>query len=57
MFVFLIVYIIQGSIFGFATKKIIENKGYSENWFWWGFFFGFIAMLVALAKPELYYNF
>lgn len=39
-------------VFGFATKKVIENKGYSENWFWWGFFFWLIALIVALAKPE-----
>ncbi len=44
--------IIVGCIFGFATNAIIRNKGYQENWFWWGFFFGFIAMLVALSKPN-----
>ncbi|MBQ7146890.1 MAG: SHOCT domain-containing protein [Lachnospiraceae bacterium] len=38
--------------FGFATKKVIENKGYRENWFWWGFFFGLIALIVAFSKPE-----
>lgn len=54
LIVFLIVYVIQGCIFGYATKKIIENKRYQENWFWWGFFFGIIALLVALSKPELH---
>lgn len=43
-------------LFGFATKKIIENKGYSENWFWWGFFFGMIALIVALTKPDVRQN-
>lgn len=47
----IIVMIIQGLIFGFATQAIIDNKGYYENWFWWGFFFGIIALLVALGKP------
>ena len=42
--------------FGFATKKVIENKGYRENWFWWGFFFGLIALIVALTKPERFRN-
>ena len=37
---------------GFATQAIIENRGYTENWFWWGFLFGIIAMLVALSKPR-----
>ena len=44
--------IIWGLIWGWATNKVIENKGYSENWFWWGFFFGFIAFIVALTKPD-----
>ena len=52
MLIALISWIITGSIFGFATNAIIRNKGYQENWFWWGFFFGLIAMLVALSKPE-----
>lgn len=43
--------IIWGIIWGFATNKVIENKGYDENWFWWGFLFGFIALIVACAKP------
>ncbi len=48
----LALYAIGGCIWGFAVKKIVENKGYSENWFWWGFFFGLLALLVALTKPE-----
>lgn len=52
MLEYLIIAIIYGIIFGFATKKVIENKGYSENWFWWGFFFGIIALIVACTKPD-----
>lgn len=29
--------IIGGVIWGFATQAVIENKGYYDNWFWWGF--------------------
>ena len=43
--------LLWGVIWGFATNKVIENKGYDENWFWWGFFFGFIALIVTCAKP------
>ena len=50
--IWIVVWVVIGSIFGFATNAIIRNKGYQENWFWWGFFFGLIAMLVALSKPE-----
>lgn len=45
--------VIWGSIWGVATNAVIRNKGYDENWFWWGFFFGFIALLVALSKPQI----
>jgi hypothetical protein len=38
-------------MWGFATKAVINYKGYDDNWFWWGFFFGFIAFIVALGKP------
>jgi len=48
----LIIGIIQGAIFGFATQSVIDNKGYYENWFWWGFFFGLLAFVVACAKPQ-----
>ena len=46
--------IIWGVIWGAATQTVVYNKGYEEKWFWWGFFFGFIALLVALSKPQLY---
>lgn len=48
----IILVIVQGMIFGFATQTIIDNKGYYENWFWWGFFFGLIPFVIACAKPQ-----
>lgn len=53
VFLAIILFLIQGAIFGFAADQIVQNKGYDENWFWWGFFFGFIALLVALSKPDI----
>ena len=55
MLLFVIV-IAQAIICGFATKIVIENKGYDDNWFWWGFFFGLIAVLVACTKPKIGYS-
>lgn len=52
MEVFLFIYIVNGVIFGIACDKIIKNKGYYDNWFWWGFFFGIVALIVAAVKPE-----
>lgn len=50
---YVVIYGAWGSVWGWAVNKIIQNKGYRENWFWWGFFFGMIALLVALTKPDL----
>lgn len=52
---YLFIFLIWGTIWGFATRAIILNKGYiydGQMWFWLGFLFGFIAAIVALAKPE-----
>ena len=48
--------IAQGVFFGVVTNAVIENKGYTENWFWWGFFFGMLALIVAIAKPQKVYH-
>lgn len=50
--VYVISLIIWGVIWGFATNAVLKNKGYDDNWFWWGFFFWFIALIVAATKPE-----
>lgn len=47
---------IMGTILGFIVQSIIYRKGYSKNWFWWGFFFQLIALIVALTKPRLRSN-
>ena len=51
-FIGIVSVIIHGLIFGFATQSVIDNKGYYENWFWWGFFFGLIPFVIACAKPQ-----
>lgn len=45
--------IVWGVAWGILVNKVIENKGYQENWFWWGFFFGFFALIVALTKQSI----
>lgn len=52
LFLYAALFIGINCVWGWAVKKIVENKGYRENWFWWGFFFGIIALLVALTKPD-----
>lgn len=45
--------LIWNCIWGSVTALVIENRGYNENWFWWGFFFGFLALIVACTKPQI----
>ena len=52
MILAIIIAIVWGIFWGAMTNKIIENKGYDENWFWWGFFFGLLAFIVALTKAD-----
>ena len=55
--IYIVLYkIIGGVIWGIVCNKVLENKGYSVNWFWWGFFFGFLAVIVAATKPQVHYS-
>lgn len=51
---YLIVAIVWGIVWGVVVNQVIKNKGYEENWFFWGFFFSFFALVVALTKPDAY---
>ncbi len=46
----IIPYIVFGVICGFITDKIRRDKGYVKSWFWWGFFFQILAILIALGQ-------
>jgi len=48
--------LIGGLIFGFITKKVGENKGY-DNQFWWGFWLGWIGLIVVAVKPDNNYSY
>lgn len=50
---YIIIMIIYGIIWGVVCDKVVSNKGYNESWFWWGFFFGIFAFLVAVTKPTV----
>lgn len=40
-------------IWGAICRKVAEDKGYSgSSWFWWGFFFALIALIVLITKPN-----
>ena len=50
--IFIAIIIGVGCLWGWAVNKVIKSKGYDENWFWWGFFLGWIALVIALIKPQ-----
>lgn len=56
---YLFIYLIVSCLFGLATIRINENKGYYGG-FWWGFFLGWLGVIVILCKPDntrsYYYN-
>lgn len=51
--IYLLAFVIGGAIWGLVTKKVAESKGYYyDNSFWWGFFLGFIGLIVILVRPD-----
>lgn len=55
VFIAIILYIIDGCVWGVITENIANNKGY-DGWFGWGFFFGILAIAILLAKPDKTYG-
>jgi|GEM_PF-2277920 len=49
----LILFLVFGTICGLITDKIRRDKGYVKSWFWWGFIFQILAILVALAQAPV----
>ncbi len=49
--IIILLVILQGIIFGVATNKALEYKGYDEDWFWYGFLFSFVAFILAATRP------
>lgn len=47
----ILVYTIQGIIFGAITRYVADSKGY-DGGFWWGFFLGIIGLLVVGFRPN-----
>ena len=38
--------------FGCVVRKIMLDKGYTNVWFWCGFFLGVIGIIIALVMPD-----
>lgn len=50
----LLLIISMGQLFayGFGTYYIFKNKGYKQNWFWFGFFFGLVGLIISACIPK-----
>ena len=47
-------FIVVGIISGFFCKWLANVKGYSKKtWFWLGFFFGIISIIIIAGAPDL----
>lgn len=55
--IFILLALLWRVFIGFSTKAVILNKGYTQNWFWWGFFLGIFAFIYAVAYPDKQSNF
>ncbi len=49
----IIVCAFAGCLWGAATYTINQNKGYYENGFWWGFWLGWIGLVIVLCKQDI----
>lgn len=54
-FLTIIVSVLVGCLWGAATFTINQNKGHYENGFWWGFWLGWIGLIIVLCKPNCNY--
>lgn len=52
MLTFIIIYLIDGIIFGLITDHVAKSKGYYGG-FWWGFWLGLIGLLVVGFRPNI----
>ena len=56
-FIYIVVYLIivfgTASIWGAITWKVNDSKGYASNGFWWGFFLGWIGLIVVACRPNV----
>lgn len=49
--IYVVIPIVSGLIWGFATAEVRDKKGYGRNWFWFGFFLGLVPFIIACAIP------
>ena len=56
IFLLLFPFILWCCLWGFTTKAVVINRGYESEgrkYFWYGFWFGMFAVIVAFSKPQI----
>ena len=48
----ILIYVVNGLLWGYACNAVLKYKGYLKNWFVLGFFFGIIPFIVVLLQPD-----
>ena len=51
-YVAVVVFIVERIVWGVVCNEVLKNKGYDDNWFFWGLLFGMAPAIVALSKPN-----
>jgi hypothetical protein len=52
-FIRIMLWLFKGVFWGFFSYKVTTDKGYSNKWFFLGFFFGVFGLLIAVLLPDL----
>ena len=50
------IFLLWCCLWGFTTKAVVINRGYESEgrkYFWYGFWFGMFAVIVAFSKPQI----
>ena len=51
--IYILIYLGAGLGFGFGCRAIARSKGFSDSWFWMGFFLGAVGLIVvACIQPS-----
>ena len=51
--IYLMLFFAGPCIWGAITWKVNDSKGYASNGFWWGFFLGWIGLIVVACRPNV----
>ena len=54
VFVAIVVFVLHGLFWGFIVSVAADKRGHNESFFIWGFFLGWVGLLIVLAKEPVF---